>query len=90
MTTPTPTPAHTTHGTSAVRLAVALRSMASAETLHSVVAAKDKAKQGGLTAKDTAALRVAFEAAKARVIRTTLLERQAAAASTTTATTEAH
>ena len=88
MTTTTHTPAApTAHGTSAVRLAVALRSMASAETMHSVVAAKDKAKAGGLTAKDTATLRVAFDAAKARVIRTTLLERQAAAASTTTAAT---
>lgn len=89
MTTPTPTPAHTTHGTSAVRLAVAQRSMASAETLHAVAAAKDKAKAGGLTARDTQQLKVSFEAAKARVIRITLLERQAAA-SAATATTEAH
>ena len=87
MTTPTTTPPTTTPGASAVRLAVAQRSMASAETLHSVVAAKDKAKAGGLTARDTQQLKVSFEAAKARVIRTTLLERQAAAASTTTATT---
>lgn len=86
MTTPTTTPPTTTPGASAVRLAVAQRSMASAETLHSVVAAKDKAKTGGLTAKDTAALRAAFEAAKARVIRTTLLERQAAASASATAT----
>lgn len=73
-----------------MRLAVALHSMASAETLHAVVVAKDKAKAGGLTARDTERLKVAFEAAKTRVIRNTLLERQAAAASTTATSTEAH
>ena len=54
------------HGTSAVRLAMALRQMNTAETLAEVIAAKDRAKEGGLNNKDTEALRQAFASAKAR------------------------
>lgn len=72
----------TTYANSSVRLAVAVRRMNSAETMASVIAAKDTAKNAGLTAKDTAALRVAFEAAKARIHRIARAEQQASQAST--------
>lgn len=51
---------------SAVRLAVAVRGMAQAETLEAAIAAKDKAKNLGLMPKDLETLRAAFEQAKAR------------------------
>ena len=49
---------------SAVRLAVATKAMAQAETLEAVVAAKDKAKNLGLMPKDLETLRVTFSRAK--------------------------
>jgi hypothetical protein len=51
---------------SAVRLAVAIRAMAQAQTLPEVIAAKDKAKDLGLMPKDLETLRTAFNQAKAR------------------------
>lgn len=51
---------------SQTRLAVAVKSMTQAETLASVIAAKDKAKGLGLMPKELDALRVAFDQAKAR------------------------
>lgn len=57
---PTTTAPSVTHATSSTRLANAKRLMDQAETLETVIAAKDKAKALGLTPKDTEALRVAF------------------------------
>lgn len=51
---------------SAVRLAVATKAMAQAETLDTVIAAKDKAKGLGLMPKDLQTLRREFDQAKAR------------------------
>lgn len=51
---------------SAVRMGVATRAMAQAETLEDVIAAKDKAKDLGLMPKDLETLRVTFNQAKAR------------------------
>ena len=51
---------------STMRLAVALLSMAKAETLQEVINIKDKAKAMGLMPKDLEALRLAFDVAKAR------------------------
>lgn len=51
---------------SQMRLAVASKAMAQAETLAAVIAAKDKAKGLGLMPKELDALRVAFDQAKAR------------------------
>ena len=51
---------------SAVRLAVATKAMAAAETLEAAIAAKDKAKDLGLMPRDMDALRAAFVQAKAR------------------------
>ena len=51
---------------SQMRLAVATKAMAQAETLAAVIAAKDKAKGPGLMPKELDALRVAFDQAKAR------------------------
>lgn len=51
---------------SAVRLGVATKAMAQAETLQVVIAAKDKAKDLGLMPKDLETLRVTFNQAKAR------------------------
>lgn len=51
---------------SAVRLAVATKAMAQAETLQAVIAAKDKAKDLGLMPKDLETLRVTFNQAKAK------------------------
>jgi hypothetical protein len=51
---------------SAVRLGVATKAMAQAETLQAVIAAKDKAKDLGLMPKDLETLRVTFNQAKAR------------------------
>lgn len=52
--------------TSAVRLAVATRAMAKAETLQAVIDAKDKAKDLGLMPKDSQILRNEFKRATAR------------------------
>lgn len=62
MTDATPT---VTRGTSAVRLAVAMRAMEQAPSLNALVKAKDAAKTF-LTPRDLDALRVAFDKAKAR------------------------
>jgi len=51
--------------------------MQSAETMTAVIAAKDKAKAGGLTDKDTERLRTAFSTAKARINRQLHAEQQA-------------
>ena len=51
---------------SAVRLAVATKAMAAAETLEAAIAAKDKAKDLGLMPKDLQILRYEFDRAKAR------------------------
>lgn len=66
MSHPTTQPPSVTPGTSAVRLAMALRQFATAQTLADIVAAKDRAKSAGLSAKDTQTLRAAFDGAKAK------------------------
>lgn len=81
-------PTHTTtYANSSVRLAVAVRRMNSAETMASVIAAKDTAKNAGLTAKDTESLRVAFDAAKDRIRRIARAEQQASASTSLKAPT---
>ena len=52
---------------SAVRLAVACRSMALATTVKAVIEAKDKAKAAGLTPRDLPQLKLSFETHVARV-----------------------
>ena len=52
---------------SAVRLAMAAKAMATAETLQAVINAKDKAKAAGLTPRDTDQLKQHFETHVARI-----------------------
>jgi hypothetical protein len=66
MSTTAPLPPGLSRTSSAVRLAVATKAMAQAETLQAVIAAKDKAKDLGLLPKDLEALRQEFARAKAR------------------------
>lgn len=56
-----------TRQVSAVRLAMAAKAMASAETLQGVINAKDKAKAAGLTPRDTDQLKQHFETHVARI-----------------------
>lgn len=65
MTTPAVKPG-LSRTVSAIRLAVAIKSMAQAETLKAVITAKDKAKNQGLMPKDLDTLRQEFDLAKAR------------------------
>ncbi len=66
MSATAPMPPGLSRTVSQMRLAVATKAMAQAETLAAVIAAKDKAKGLGLMPKELDALRVAFDQAKAR------------------------